>query len=164
MSSTDGVTTNRHAVTADTMMDKVQELQTGGANQFWMELPEAHRGGDLQSAKAYVHAVRLKDLGMTDLQFWLFRAYNGPGTIKASASIDPIGGVCSGDAVPGNVEPLGEHTGDWEGIYVRFDDATGEIVEVYLSAHGAAPRTPAANLTFEGTHPVFYASLNGHAS
>jgi len=164
LTATDGVVTNRHSVTADTMMEKVQELQTAGANQFWMELPEAHRGGNLQSAKAYVHARRLKDLGMTDLQFWLFRAYNGPGTIKASMSIDPIGGVCSGDAVPGNVQPLGEHTGDWEGIYLRFDDATGEIVEVYLSAHGAYPRTPAANLTFEGTHPVFYASLNGHAS
>jgi hypothetical protein len=164
LAATDGVTTNRHSVTADGLMDKVQELQTAGANQFWMELPEAHRGGNLQGAKAYVHAVRLKDLGMTDLQFWLFRAYNGPGTIKASMSIDPIGGVCSGDAVPGNVQPLGEHTGDWEGIFLRFDDATGEIVETYLSAHGAYPRTPAENLTFEGTHPVFYASLNGHAS
>src|SRR6185436_5557846 len=117
-----------------------------------------------QTAKSYVHARRLKDLGMTDLQFWMFRPYNGPGTVRAHASIEPIGSICTGDAQPGNVHPLGEHTGDWEAVYLRFDDTTGALVQAFTSQHGAEPVAYLNEITFEGTHPVFYASLNGHAN
>jgi len=152
-------------VTSTNLTATTQEVETrDGPTKFWLELPESERRGDFSTAKAYVHAVRLKDMGMTDLQFWMFRAYNGPGTVKATASIDPIGGVCSGEAEAGNVHPLGEHTGDWEAVYLRFDDASGELVKVFTSQHGAAPVSQTNRITFEGRHPVFYASLNGHAN
>ncbi len=152
-------------VTPATLSQTALEIATNqGATKFWLELPEAQRHGDLQTAKSYVHAVRLKDIGTTDLQFWLFRPYNGPGTVKADASIAPIGGVCSGDAEGGNVSPLGEHTGDWEAVYLRFDDTTGSLIQAFTSQHGAEPVARPDQITFEGTHPVFYASLNGHAN
>ncbi|HTD87919.1 MAG TPA: Vps62-related protein, partial [Candidatus Binatia bacterium] len=152
-------------VTPANLTQTALQIETNqGPTKFWLELPEAYRHGNFESAKSYVHAVRLKDMGMTDLQFWLFRAYNGPGTVKADASIDPIGGVCSGEADAGNVHPLGEHTGDWEAVYLRFDDATGGLVLAFTSQHGSEPVAHPDQLTFEGTHPVFYASLNGHAN
>ena len=84
--------------------------------------------------------------------------------MRAHASIDPIGSICTGDADVGNVHPLGEHSGDWEAVYLRFDDATASVVQAFTSQHGSEPVAHLDEITFEGTHPVFYASRNGHAN
>ena len=162
-------------VNAETLLDKVEEIrsQNPGELDFWFDLPEPTenplaRQGNLAGAKMYVHAIRLRDLGMTDLQFWLFYPYNGPGSMTPSSDLFGLGNVCTdlftGGNNKGNVAPLGEHESDWEVVVLRFDDATNDLVEVYLSAHGDYIRYPISLVEQEdGQHVVAYSALNGHA-
>lgn len=123
---------------------------------FYLTIPESARGGDLASAVAYVHPYR--GAGVTDLQFWFFYAYNGQGTLYVNPPLLPSFDV--------DLAPFGEHTGDWEHVTLRVDDATGTLQSIYLSQHsgGEWVTNPMKDMEFEGGRPVVYASRNGHAA
>jgi Vacuolar protein sorting-associated protein 62 len=57
----------------------VAQLPTGTNNdgRYWLILEDGYKGGDLATAKAYVHAYWRPGMSWTDLQFWFFYAYNG---------------------------------------------------------------------------------------
>jgi hypothetical protein len=132
--------------------------------------------GNLASAKGYVHAVRLKDKGMTDLQFWFFYPYNGPGTMRIWAKLDLRKSIkyrfytqtfkAGGDEEDyGNTAPLLEHEGDWEAVILRFDNATSTLRSVFMSGHGKYPEYAVDDrLEREDQHVAVYSSLNGHAN
>lgn len=123
---------------------------------FYLTIPDAARGGDLASALAYVHPHR--GAGFTDLQFWFFYAYNGQGTLHIDPPLVPSFDV--------DLEPFGEHTGDWEHVTLRVNDANETLQAVYLSQHsgGEWVMNPTKDLEFENGRPVIYSSRNGHAS
>ena len=116
-------------------------------------------GGDLTAARAYVHARFNPSLGATDLQFWLFYAYNGPGTLQLTLPTH----ACDRTMAP----PLGEHYGDWEHVTVRIS-ADGQLSGVYVSQHSGGEWYEGPELQtlkyVNGSQVKIYSSRNGHAN
>ncbi len=50
--------------------------------RYYFEVADAAKPGDFSTAKAYVNAFWQKGMTYTDLQFWFFSGYNGPGTAR----------------------------------------------------------------------------------
>jgi hypothetical protein len=100
----------------------------------------------------------------TDLQFWFFSAFNGPGTALFSSLLN------SKPLHTGTIDlsPLGEHVGDWEYVAIRISNSTSELLGLMLSAHGKNifydAATVKAQFEIRDGHPVVYSSLNGHAN
>jgi hypothetical protein len=142
---------------------QASDLPTGqrDGNRFWLEVPESAKGGDLNGARAYVHAKHDINHDYTDIQFWLFSAYNGPGTAFLKTSMFGAE-VSRGNA---NVAPLGEHYSDWEYVSLRFSHSNKRPVGVFLSQHGGGFRLDDL-LQFErfNDQVVVYVSKNGHAN
>jgi len=132
--------------------------------RFYLDVEESAKPGNFDTAKAYVNCFWQPSLTYTDLQFWFFSGYNGHGTARFdSLAFDKIEHV--GDV---NLAPLGEHWADWEYVAIRIDNTSKEMIGIMLSEHGK-------NILFEGgqleefqmvngSHPVIYSSLNGHAN
>ncbi|KAI8819761.1 vacuolar protein sorting-associated protein 62, partial [Fimicolochytrium jonesii] len=140
--------------------------QSGDPGEYWLRLDlEAAKAGDFTAAKAYVRAHWVPGQTYTDLQFWLFSAYNGPGSAHINGLVfNKI--VHSGDVV---LEPLGEHFGDWECIVVRIDHQSKEMSGVWLSQHAKGRFYTRDEIysnfkLLRATHPIVYSSLNGHAN
>lgn len=122
-------------------------------DKTWLSIPKEARGGDMSSAVAYVHAKAPK-AGYTDVMFWFFYPYNGPGTAKAYPVDNSI-----------SLAPFGEHTGDWEHITLRIDEKTLMPTGIYLAQHadGEWINIPAHMPVSMGKLNV-YSSRNGHAT
>jgi len=132
-------------------------------SRYWLMLDDSAKGGDLSTAKAYVHAYWIPGMPYTDIQFWLFYAYNGPGTAHVNGlAFDKI--VHSSDV---DLAPLGEHYGDWECCVLRIDNTTKRLVGAYLTQHGSRQYFDESQLgQFERGNDqqiVVYSSRNGHA-
>ncbi|KAG9247434.1 hypothetical protein BJ878DRAFT_539298 [Calycina marina] len=134
-------------------------------SRYYLTIEDVVKGGDFSTAKSYVNDFWKAGMTYTDIQFWFFNAYNGPGTAK----FDNF--VFNKVKNTGNVDlaPLGEHVGDWESCAIRIDNASKDMIGIMLSAHGKnvfyskddiAKRFKMIN----ETHPFVYASLNGHAN
>lgn len=133
--------------------------------RYYLQIEDAVKSGNFDTAKAYINAFWKPGLTWTDIQFWVFNAYNGPGTAK----FDSL--VMNKVKNTGNIDlaPLGEHVGDWEYAAIRVDNVSKDMVGIILSAHGKNTLYPKDKIAQEfklvnGTHPVVYASLNGHAN
>lgn len=138
------------------------DLPTGPreGERFWLELPDSAKRGNLDVARAYVHAKHDINKDYTDLQFWLFSSYNGPGTAFLKSWLAGIE-VSRGDA---NLAPMGEHYGDWEYVSLRINHVTSRPVSVFFSQHGGGQRLDFSGLERVGEQVVVYASRNGHAN
>ncbi|KAK5099541.1 hypothetical protein LTR70_002442 [Exophiala xenobiotica] len=137
--------------------------QSRDDDQYFLRLKSEGKRGDFGSAKAYVRAFWQSGMPHTDIQFWIFSAYNGPGTLHVNGLVlDSI--VNRGDV---NLEPLGEHVGDWETCMIRVDNTTSKVIAIWLSQHSKGQFFTGDQIdrafTFEGSQPVIYSSLNGHA-
>jgi hypothetical protein len=135
------------------------------AKRYSLDVDELAKPGDISTAKAYVHVFWEQGMTVTDLQFWIFHAYNGPGSAHVVGLVFDKP-VQNGDP---SLEPLGEHWADWEYIALRIDNATKKLLAIGLSQHGTGHWTSRADFSstfaFSGvTHPIVYASLNGHAN
>ncbi|HQV02835.1 MULTISPECIES: Vps62-related protein [unclassified Novosphingobium] len=123
------------------------------------------RRGDPDHAPAYVRAVHLPDQGVTDLQFWMFYPYDGPGL----ARVRPVElGATRADQVL-SLWPGGMHEADWELAVIRIDHATLEPCGVILSQHrdGDMHLGPDAMARLERDETgriQLYSSLYGHAT
>lgn len=119
--------------------------------------------GDLPGAVCYAHARNSADWTTPgyDIQYWFFYPFNGPGIAKIS--INDV-------SLELDLNPIGDHQGDWEHILVRVD-AEGKIRRVYCSQHDGGtwydvsgrPGPNVVQLTPDG-HPIVYSALNGHPS
>ncbi|KAH8656525.1 hypothetical protein BGZ60DRAFT_434901 [Tricladium varicosporioides] len=163
-----------HATLVDSQDQKNNIVHPTGAQlpqgpkqgaRYYLNIEDSVKPGNPPSAKAYVNAFWQAPLAYTDLQFWFFTAYNGHATAEFSSLVwDKV--KHKGQV---NLAPLGEHVGDWEYAAVRIDNASKELIGVILSAHGKNILYDKAAIgkQFEirdGTHPVIYSSLNGHAN
>lgn len=133
--------------------------------RYYLQIEESVKSGNFDTGKAYVNAFWKQGMTWTDIQFWFFNAYNGPGTAK----FDSL--VFNKVKNTGNVDlsPLGEHVGDWEYAAIRIDNVSKEMIGVILSAHGknilyTKDQIAQQFKLVNGTHPIVYASLNGHAN
>jgi hypothetical protein len=138
--------------------------QTGKDSQYYLKLKDDGKKGDFSAAKAYVRAFWQPGMPYTDLQFWLFNAYNGPGTLHIDGLImDSI--TSSGDI---NLSPLGEHVGDWEMCMIRVNNMTLSLDSIWLSQHAKGQFFTGDLIehafAFQGTQPIIFSSRNGHAN
>jgi len=133
--------------------------------RFYFQIEESVKSGNFPTGKAYVNAFWKTGLTWTDIQFWFFSAYNGHGTARFdSLVLNKI--EHSGDI---DLSPLGEHIGDWEYAAIRIDNASKEMIGILLSEHGKNVLLTKDQIAKQfkmvnDTHPVVYASLNGHAN
>lgn len=136
-----------------------QGLPQGGGDDgaYWLEIPTANRGGDLSNAVAYVNAKYLKYF--VDLQFWFFYPYNGAGRAKVTLSADVTSTTKQID-----LDPMGEHGGDWEHATFRVRLSDGVLISVYLAQHSGGVWLQPSDLAVESGSPVVYSSRHGHAS
>ncbi len=128
-------------------------------------LPGDPRRGNLAHARAYVRALHDPALGHTDLQFWMFHPYDGPGLVRLRPHLC---GALRADQMF-SLWPGGMHEADWELAVIRIDHATLQPSATFLSQHqngdqhvGAAAM---AALEREANGQIrIHASLFGHAS
>jgi hypothetical protein len=109
----------------------------------------------------------------TDLQFWMFYPFNGPGRAEVCAS----GNLCEVK----QFSQAGRHYGDWEWVTLRIDNRSRELIAVFMSAHGGGYWVGAGSDTslqlnelpadggpwgveFIGTHPRICAAKYSHAN
>ena len=133
--------------------------------RYYFTVEDAVKPGNFATAKAYVNALWLPSTTYTDIQFWFFSGYNGPGTALFE-SLVLNKEKHEGDV---NLAPLGEHVADWEYTAVRVDNKTKERLGMILSAHGGNFFYPEAEVVKQfkmvnGTNPIVYSSQNGHAN
>lgn len=144
------------SVTPNELMMVVEQQKTqNNASKFWFR-SNGIKEGDLQNATSYVHVYRTEIF--TDIQFWLFYPYNGPGSIKSR-----FGDIWSSPIEFGNLAPLGEHVGDWEVVILRFDN-NNELLGAFLSSHGDYPFYDKQDIDMNNNQALVYASLNGHGN
>ncbi|MFM5950511.1 MAG: Vps62-related protein [Novosphingobium sp.] len=123
------------------------------------------RRGDPDHAPAYVRAVHLPQLGATDLQFWMFYPFNGPGLVR----VRPMElGTIRADQVL-SLWPAGTHEADWELAVIRIDHATLEPCAIFLSQRGdgdmfVGPDAMAELERDSDGRIQLYSSLYGHAT
>ena len=127
--------------------------------------PDDPRRGDLASALAYVRALHDSSHGHTDLQFWMFYPYDGPGLTRIRPRL--LGALRADTRL--SLWPAGMHEADWELAVLRIDHATLQPVAAFLSQHqngdqhvgaeaiAALEREPDGRIRL-------HASLWGHAS
>lgn len=136
-------------------------LPTGGSDdhEYWLELPTQNRPGDLGSAVVYVNAISAPY--WMDLQFWFFYPYNGAGRAKlkyTDAAHDTLG---TNNA---DLDPMGEHGGDWEHVTLRYQFGPTKLLGVYMAQHSGGVWLWPSQIKLENGVPVVYASRHGHAS
>jgi hypothetical protein len=133
--------------------------------RFYFTIEDAVKPGNFATAKAYVNCFWQQGMTYTDLQFWFFSAYNGHGTARFGSLVLNK----TKNEADINLAPLGEHVGDWEYAAIRIDNTSKDLIGIMLSAHGKNILYDKAAIAKQfkmasGTHPVVYASLNGHAN
>ena len=137
----------------------------GPAVEPELTAPGDPRRGDLANACAYVRALHDPALGHTDLQFWMFYPYDGPGLARLRPRL--LGALRADQTV--SLWPAGMHEADWELTVIRIDHTALQPVAAFQSQHqngdqhvGAAAM--AALEREENGHIRVHASLFGHAS
>lgn len=128
--------------------------------RYWLRIDDSLKPGDLASAKALVRVLPVNCL-FTELQFWFFYPFNGPGRVEACSS-----SICCTDNYLGQG---GRHYGDWEHVSLLIVNSTRELITVYMSRHKSGEwfrrcgGAWSSRLQFEGSHPVIYAAYYSHA-
>jgi hypothetical protein len=124
----------------------------------WMYVPKDPQyntvvAGNTSIAQTYVFVKYGVEGLYTDIFYWFFYPYNGPGTaetyLEAGRHFETY--------------PIGIHEGDWEGIQVRLTPDR-KVEKVGLKRHGTPFWYQPEEILWEGTHPIFFPSRNGHAA
>ena len=127
--------------------------------------PVDPRRGDLAGAPAYVRALHDPAKGHTDLQFWMFYPFDGPGLARLRPRF--LGALRTDQTL--SLWPAGMHEADWELAVIRIDHATLQPVAAFLSQHQNGDqhvgKEAVAALEREPDGRIrLHASLFGHAS
>ena len=137
----------------------------GPALEPHLSPPGDPRRGSLTDACAYVRAVHHPALGATDLQFWMFYPFDGPGLIR----LRPFAFSARRCDELLSLWPGGMHEADWELAVVRIDHATLQPCAAFLSQHNSGDAhvgdAALAALERDGDGRIqLYSSLYGHAT
>ena len=152
-----GMATSAATLTADVAL--VEGYRSGAPYvddpdfRIWLSIPDTLIHGDLDRAKPVVH-VRPRG-PFTEIQFWYFYAFNGPGRIR----------ICWEHCEYEQFDEAGRHYGDWEMVSLLVDNHTQAVLAAGLSQHGNVEWSQYAHLEkhTDGVRPLVYAALNSHA-
>ncbi|KAI3697272.1 hypothetical protein L6452_30167 [Arctium lappa] len=154
-----GVTLHENGKNPQTVINDGDNLpKTGTQDDAFLDLPpdqtrkDKVRKGFLNDAIAYIHVKPALAGTHTDLTIWLYYPFNGGGKFQLGPFLIDLG-------------KLGEHVSDWEHITLRIDNYHGMLKAIYLSRHSAGKWFLPQEFEYvdNGTRPVVYASLHGHA-
>jgi len=128
--------------------------------KYWLYIDDGLKPGDLASGEALIRVLPVKGL-FTEIQFWFFYPFNGPGRVE----------VCSSDGVceDNYLNEAGRHYGDWEHVSLLIDNTTRELIMVYMSQHSSGQWFRRcggdweSGLQFSDTHPIIYSAYYSHA-
>ena len=124
--------------------------------KYYLRFPNDLLVGNLARARVLVR-VRPWNQVFTDVQFWFFYPFNGPGKLK-----DRSWGVYY------FLDESGRHEGDWEQVTLRYFNDGKELVVVFLSQHDKIQMIPRpefdGHLEFVDEHPVIYSAQSSHAN
>ncbi len=123
--------------------------------KIWLDHTDVFHGNQ-DRTDAYIHVIPWNTF-FTEIQFWFFYPYNGPGRVEICTP------VCQDIQLTTN----GRHYGDWEHISLRFLNSTQELVSVYMSAHAGGQWFGTGDfgyrLAFDGNHPIVFSAKYSHA-
>ena len=128
--------------------------------KYWLEIEDGLKPGDLASGEALIRVLPVNWL-FTEIQFWFFYPFNGPGRAEVCAWSD----CCTNY----QMEEGGRHYGDWEHVSLFIDNMTQKLITVYMSRHDSGQwfrrcgGTWSSGLQFSGTHPIIYSAYYSHA-
>jgi len=128
--------------------------------KYWLEIADEMKPGDLASAEALIRVFPVNWL-FTEIQFWFFYPFNGPGRVEACGWSS-----CCNDT---QLEEAGRHYGDWEHVSLLIDNTTRKLLTVYMSQHAGGQwfrrcgGAWSSGLEFSGTHPIIYSAFYSHA-
>jgi len=179
-------------ITAATLMNQVNDMlgnvkpkapyNNSDDFRYWIEYPDSLKPGHNKTAKALVRVlpVNVTNQELTEIQFWFYYPFNGPGRLwfRAASGI----GACEVKA-PGiklnceeNLDRYGRHYGDWEYVSLLIRNATKNLVMVAMSRHGRMSffeceggvcknrDDSSEKVEFETDgHPRVYSAINSHA-
>jgi hypothetical protein len=122
--------------------------------RIWLSIPDALIHGNLARAKPVVH-VRPRG-PLTEIQFWYFYPFNGPGRLR----------ICWEHCEYEQFGQAGRHYGDWEMVSLLVDNLTQAVLAAGLSHHGNVEWTQYSQLEkhTDGVRPLIYPALNSHAN
>ncbi|MBU1195252.1 MAG: Vps62-related protein [Proteobacteria bacterium] len=139
--------------------------------RYWMNIHDSMKKGNMSRARAWVHVLPFDALS-TEIQFWFFYPFNGPGRVEICAS----GKMCDDIWLKEN----GRHYGDWEVVSILVSNNAENLLGVYMSRHAGSETFFRQNdgkfrsadnssrvLQVKGTgkeaHPVVYSAISSHA-
>lgn len=128
--------------------------------KYWLHIEDDLKPGDLARGEALIRVLPLNGL-FTEIQFWFFYPFNGPGRVEACSS--------SSCCTDNYLMQGGRHYGDWEHVSLLILNTTRELITVYMSRHGSGQwfrrsgGVWGSGLQFSGTHPIIYSAFYSHA-
>ncbi|MBD3868614.1 MAG: Vps62-related protein [Acidobacteria bacterium] len=154
-----------------TIKEGIESTDNPEAYRYWLHIPDKLKSGSMRRARALVHVLPADSMS-TEIQFWLFYPFNGPGRVEVCASSK----MCDDNWL----REAGRHYGDWEMVSVLVSNDARDLLGVYMSRHntsetfdrwedGSFRSTTNSNnkLSFEGlgrnSHPIVYAGISSHA-
>jgi len=156
---------------AYSVREAIQSLSEPSAYKYWLHIDDRMKKGSMSRAKALVRVLPF-DLLTTEIQFWLFYPFNGPGRVEVCASSK----MCDDNWL----KETGRHYGDWERVSILVSNNAEELLGVYLSRHREGEAFERGDdgkyhstkdhrkvLHFEGfgrnAHPIIYSAISSHA-
>ncbi len=127
--------------------------------RYWLNIPSSLWAGDVnqERSKAFVRVLPWNTF-FTEIQFWFFYPYNGPGRFEVCLS--------SNTCFPIQLDQNGRHVGDWEHVSLRFENTSQKLISVYMSQHDGggmfSANTP--GLLYQGQHPVVFSAKYSHGN
>jgi hypothetical protein len=128
--------------------------------KYWLHIEDDLKPGDLARGEALIRVLPLNGL-FTEIQFWFFYPFNGPGRVEACSS--------SSCCTDNYLMQGGRHYGDWEHVSLLILNTTRELITVYMSRHASGQWLRRyggvwdSGLQFSGTHPIIYSAFYSHA-
>ena len=151
---------------------------------YWIEYSDAHISGYTLSAKALVRVlpVNVGSSELTEIQFWFYYPFNGPGhlwyRLASGIGLGEIRKTGFRGPTEEDLVRYGRHHGDWENVSLLIRNSSKELVMVAMSRHGSVAYfepgdsdgvwrnkdKPEEKLGFEQDgHPRVYSAINSHA-
>lgn len=118
-------------------------------------------GGDMGRARAYVR-IQPKDGVFTDIQYWIFYPWNGPGKFRVSA----------GDLEKNfYVGTVGRHYSDWESISVRVSNKNvwwpgqywADNISISRHSFEGVMSVHDSSMRYQNGRPIVYSARDSHA-
>jgi hypothetical protein len=132
---------------------------------FTLDLADSARGGTTPTEDNPVPVTYTfhREPGSTYITYWLFYAFNEPGTLDHVAGITPVP-----DGFPRIIDwgNFDRHEGDWERVVVHLDPLTNRATRIGYFQHGCNPEdVPISDVEITDTgHPIVYSAWGSHAS